>query len=608
MSKKSYCKKVGQRAKYRTPSRFRQKVYQKLIKQRGTCCVADPFQSPLIKGRSKKVFAIILLLLGCFLLVDHMQAKSWHFEKWQVDIQINKDSTFLVRETQTVNFEGAFTWFKRDIAKKDLRRISDIKVFDETGRQLTGDEVEISQKLNQASIKINFNAAGTAQIWTFEYLVHGGLGFFNDYDELYWNAVSSQRDVVINDVDVLVHLPEPIESSQIKQRILLGKTGSKQESNNFQFVDEKTFHFWGQDIAPDENFTIVAGWPKGIIEQSWQDKYLVYLNYLWLILPIVVFVFLFKHWWQYGRDPKLKGTIIAQYEPPKDLTPAEMAVIINQQLQPKDISATIIDLACRGYLKIIETLAKGIFTVKTDYHLIKQKEFLKDSNLKEHETLILTELFHNKNEINIKDLKNKFYRSMPVIKKRIFDQIVFSGYFKNDPSKVRKKYLVIGFVVLLAGFLLSAFISTSVFTLIAVFACGVIILIFALFMPSLTSKGAQAKWHALGFREYLQVAERFRLQDLTPKTFERYLSYAMVFGVEKKWAARFSDIYRQPPDWYVPVAPYLHFSAISFANQISSVSNSFTSSLFSSPGSRASGFGGGGFAGGGGGGGGSSAG
>jgi len=124
----------------------------------------------------------------------------------------------------------------------------------------------------------------------------------------------------------------------------------------------------------------------------------------------------------------------------------------------------------------------------------------------------------------------------------------------------------------------------------------------------LTEKGAEAKWYALGFKEYLQVAERFRLGACTPETFEKYLSYALVFKVEEKWANRFLEIYKKQPSWFESSQPMFPFTVISFTNNISLLSNSVSRAVVSGSASSGSGFGGGGFSGGGGGGGGSSAG
>jgi uncharacterized membrane protein len=98
------------------------------------------------------------------------------------------------------------------------------------------------------------------------------------------------------------------------------------------------------------------------------------------------------------------------------------------------------------------------------------------------------------------------------------------------------------------------------------------------------------------------------MQNLTPDLFEKYLPYAMIFNVEKKWAKNFETMHLPPPQWYhsAVVAGSVggHGSTSSFSP--SAFSSSFISS-FSSSFSSSSGSGGGGSAGGGGGGGGGGA-
>ena len=72
-------------------------------------------------------------------------------------------------------------------------------------------------------------------------------------------------------------------------------------------------------------------------------------------------------------------------------------------------------------------------------------------------------------------------------------------------------------------------------------------------MPARTVEGARALERVLGFEEFLRrvEGERFERVVKTPEMFERFLPFAMAFGVERKWAKAFQDIYREPPRWYV---------------------------------------------------------
>ena len=131
-----------------------------------------------------------------------------------------------------------------------------------------------------------------------------------------------------------------------------------------------------------------------------------------------------------------------------------------------------------------------------------------------------------------------------------------------------------------------------------------ILFVFSQIMPARTIAGARAREATLGFKEFLGrvESERYKQMITSPEMFERYLPFAMAFGVGDKWARAFEDIYREPPTWYTGGSG--QFSAINFASSISSMSSATASSMSSSPGS--SGSGGGGSSGGGSGGGGGS--
>jgi uncharacterized membrane protein len=147
--------------------------------------------------------------------------------------------------------------------------------------------------------------------------------------------------------------------------------------------------------------------------------------------------------------------------------------------------------------------------------------------------------------------------------------------------------------------------SPVAFILAAVLS-GVIVLAFGYFMPARTVAGARAYEDTRGFEEFLRRvdSDRYARVVKTPEMFERFLPYAMAFGVEAKWARAFEDIYKEPPTWYVGTN-MSGFNARSFSSRISTLSTRAGSTMSSSPrSSGGSGFGGGGSSGGGGGGGG----
>jgi uncharacterized membrane protein len=126
-------------------------------------------------------------------------------------------------------------------------------------------------------------------------------------------------------------------------------------------------------------------------------------------------------------------------------------------------------------------------------------------------------------------------------------------------------------------------------------------------MPARTEAGARALEHVLGFLEFQRRVDAEHLKRIIvghPEYFDRYLPFAMAFGVEKKWARAFEGIYTQPPRWYVG-ASVADFSVSRLSASLADFTSAAGSTLSSSPrSSSGSGFGGGGSSGGGGGGGG----
>jgi uncharacterized membrane protein len=150
----------------------------------------------------------------------------------------------------------------------------------------------------------------------------------------------------------------------------------------------------------------------------------------------------------------------------------------------------------------------------------------------------------------------------------------------------------------------------SSISMVAVFVAAglsaLIVALFGLIMPARTVLGARQRERILGFEEFLQRVESDRFERVikTPEMFERFLPYAMAFGVERGWARAFQDVYRQPPTWYVGTNP-MSFNAGTFSGRLSELSTRAGSAMSSSPrSSGGSGFSGGSSGGGSGGGGG----
>jgi len=323
------------------------------------------------------------------------------------------------------------------------------------------------------------------------------------------------------------------------------------------------------------------------------------------LLPFVI-IFIFLHYRNKGRDIKFPKTIVPEFNPPADIRPYLLGSLQNESVDKEDIAGTIIDLAYRGFLKIKKLNDKS-------YELTdSQKE---RTDLGEVEIDILDALFNGNKTTTTEEMAKYFPLKYSLITQKIYKELVSKKYFNESPQLTTGKYIGIGSMAIIFGALALFFVSgilTDLFGYFTVFTLGLDLLVLGIgfliisrFMPAKTEIGSKAYADILGFKMYLNTAERYRLQKLEPEEFEKYLSYAIVFGIEKEWADKFKGLYNKVPDWYEG-----DMSGIYNAYFISSFARSFTAATVtsfavppSSSGSGWSGGGGGGFSGGGGGGG-----
>lgn len=574
-------------------------------------------------------FLFAAVLASALLLVPGtVSAKSYSVESWKNKIDIQTNADFKVAETYVYAFSGQYNFVYRTIPKNRFDSLADVEVWEGGTKYVFAGESELNKDLASSwgkyisyfqdgnyTIKWYFNALDTAKTFTLKYTVKGGIGFFTDHDELYWNVISNDRETGIGLVETTVTLPENSFTKDKLQIRLLTNDGNNLKS---AIIDSRTFTFSGTDLGANSNFTVVCGWPMGLIQgptlaereaaakqKAEEDR----LAAVWLaigvvvnlLLPVITLVVMFSIWFKKGRDEGAKRSIAPEFAPPtKGFLPAQVETLVKEQSSVTAIIATIVDLARQGYLKIFEEQTKILFFKNTDYRLERLSK--KDSGLAGFEKDVLESVFGAKQSVKIADLRNKFYKDIPGIVSAI-DESVYAKYklFANEsPKKVRKKYYLWGALVVGIGVL------SFMLTWGSVIACGFIIMGFGRYMGKRTLEGRVERDKWLGFKLYLAKTDRFGYsENVTQEVFEEYLPFAIIFGVQDAWAKRFADLKFEQPDWYSGSTPY--FSAYLFTSNLNSMLTTTTQSISTSP-SSSSGFGGGGSAGGGGGGGGSGAG
>lgn len=530
------------------------------------------------------VFLVLVLLLAVALPVS-AQSKSLYWDRFDVDISVNKDGTFDVAEKQTIVFtSGTFTYGYRSIDTHLTSSITDIRVSDELG-----DYVQNSSKLpgtftvtpNGTRLEIRWyfkEAADESRTFVVSYRVHGGLRYYDAGDQVWWVAVYPDRSFPVNHSVVTIHVPAPAR---------IDNFDSYFTPADMEQIDDQTVRLTAKErIPPNQSFEVRAQFTHGVVAgkpAAWQQaederaaelEYQAAYNEKWrplvnlvvgaislmllLLAPLAVYLI----WYLRGRD--VQTDFAAEYlpEPPSDLPPGMVGTLLDETADMEDILATLVDLSRRGYIKIEELAPEevGIFgrgVGDFEYTLLKEP----GDELRPYEKELLNALFGRKKKRKLSDLKAKFYTYLPKLRKSLYNEVTESGYFAANPEQVRNRWSVLGvlmliFTVVFACIVLSVlspYTDLAIFLPIGlgIFSFGLIII--ARFMPRKTVKGAEqaARWKA--FRTYLENIDKYTDLKRATELFERYLPYAIAFGLEKEYLKTWERVPETPiPSWYAP--------------------------------------------------------
>lgn len=582
-------------------------------------------------ARRAVLFALAFLVSFSFIIPAQAQGLGgFTLESFDSVIAVHQDGTFDVEETINGEFLQARHGLFRHIPIRYTRedgswfsirlKVVEVTRFDAYEDFHVKEPYSIFREGAFQVIQIGDpNAVHTGPFeYKIKYQVDNALLFHDLKDELYWNVTGDDWGVPLGEVTATVMIEGVKDMRQLPLvDCLAGAVGSQEKKcriNNALYNEVK--------FTATEPLTVQVQFPKAIVSEpsTWKKfNWWFYDNWDWflLIIPLVTAVFLFHAWHYHGRDPKGRGTIVAEYEPPANLLPTEIGTLIDAKVHAHDFSAAIVDLAVRGYVQIIETVEKKLGPDKKTYKFKKLSNA--DEALKPFEKDILQAIFGDKSdkagsgsagkEVELSDRAGQIAAGRAKVATKIYQNMAEQGFYVKNPRTARWTYAGIGIGIAILGHIMGL-VAYSVLDRpiahIAFFTTAGLFLLFAPFMPKRTEKGAIALEMARGFKLFLETAEKYRIEWQEKEgIFEKYLPYAMVFGVADKWAKALATQEGQKvPAWYVMSAGQT-FSAPNFTNSVSSFVNSAAkvAAPSSSGGSGGSGGGsvGGGFGGGGGG-------
>ena len=443
--------------------------------------------------------------------------------------------------------------------------------------------------------------------YTIVYQTDRQLGFFEDFDELYWNVTGNDWSFTIDRAEAIVELPP--EARIINKIAYTGRQGRQGKNYAFQTLRyNKVKFFTTSPLSFNEGLTIAVSWQKGVIPEPTTEEKLKYFfsdnqNSMAALLGLIIlFSYYSLVWLRVGKDPE-KGVIYPQFQPPQGFSPAATRYVMQMGYSDRVFAAAVVNMAVKGFLKIEEN--------KHQFTLTKLNS--NESNLSSGEKKIANKLFGSQNSIKIKQTNHRFLQSaVAALKKSIkreFEKLHFlrnsnkmifgiiisilifaavvltsrepgaaafmtlwlsgwtagTSFLVNNVFKAWKSALTTSgskgtafastwfAIPFVGGELFGLIMFTTLTSVLAVLLILVVIFLNILFYRLLkapTILGRRMMDHIEGFKMYLETAEEERLNMMsapnkTPELYEKFLPYALALDVEVPWTEKFADVLAQ---------------------------------------------------------------
>ncbi len=477
---------------------------------------------------------LALVLLAVLVPRADAQPRSFAIERFAVTLEVNADATLRVREAITIDFRGSHQVFFRTIPVRYERRgvdvalrVSEIHVFDESVAPLKTEVTDLGRAIRiRAEVPGAQNATRTVII---TYRVRRALLDVDGHEELYWNVTGSEWDVPIRQVEAIVSSPPGIPLDRIDSTAYTGSPGAAGSDYTEERADSFLTFRAVRPLRPREGLIIAVDWPPGavrgpgLVQGAW-----------WLLgdnwplgLPLLALVGLLLVRRLYGNDRDESPAIKPEHQPPGGLMPAEGGILVSEKAAPRDVVATLVDLAVRGSIRVEEI---GSVFGETDCVVRRLKPLADDLELRPLERSLLSRLFGSDGSLGerrLSEIRRDYESVFPPIRDEIIGVAGFvlaggAGRFVRSP-------LVLGVGLGLAGLIVAASSPR---------------------MPRKTLRGVEAAARVKGFREFLERASKDELRRLPPDTMHKWLAWAIALGVSERWIHGFDGLTVTEPIWF----------------------------------------------------------
>jgi uncharacterized protein (TIGR04222 family) len=513
----------------------------------------------------KLTFLSIVLLISLFVTTPVLAAKSYYAERFDVLIDIQDNGSAIITETVEFHFEGdPFTFAFREISANQTDGITFMDA------SMDGVPMPIGTQAGQVEVedgdplKVTWHFSPTSNeshVFVIRYRAEGIIRS-GDADTLIWRAVPEDHDYSI--AHSAITLVYPPQATLLEQPSLDSNFDSLSEDNSITLT--------ASGLAEDEDLILTARFASGSLTQTppqWQIQNeqaeaatvrALPVGSIASVLTLILGILgLFTYARANGRD-LIDSPMISSQTPPSDIPPAVIAKLTGQA---HGFMGTIFHLAQRGLLEVNEE--KGFMGSKN--YILTRKEM--NISLSPHEQGLLDVIFKpGETQLNMSEIAGRLAWNNKLFDEPLNQELVQRGWLDPQRQSKRTVLLAVGIIIMFAAVLL--FIVSLIginmipgnLNLVTVFAAfagicaalfmlSIALLIYAAMFSILTPAGEEqsARWKS--FAEYLKQVSNGREPAMSPDFFERYLAYAVIFGLGKKWAEYFQTFGDMPlPIWF----------------------------------------------------------
>ena len=397
---------------------------------------------------------LIFLIIFPFLLF----AES--IESYQIKIEILQSGSLKIKENILYNFgdsphHGIYRdipyLMKTDFIPKEIGLKNFIILMDD--REVKWEKIYHTSG-NYRVLRLKIGDPNTfikgKHLYTISYEIEKGVLYFDDMrDTIRYNAVGNGWRVSINNIQIETIFPPSLSKYNTTFKVFKGYYGSK-DTIPFKWINERKILINIPHLNPHEGVTIEAIFPRGLLEQSGKaNQTLSFFEYLSIYfqypLALIFLIFIYREYKKHSFS--LKKSIAVMYEPPKNMDVLQAGLIYDKFADTEDFPAAVVELAQKGYLEIFPNEKKSIFN--SDPIVATFKKTDKDpKDLSEDERYLLEYiLFRNGSDTfilqkNDPSTSQRIIEGFSKINQMLYDWAVREGYFKENPKKTRKSFLI----------------------------------------------------------------------------------------------------------------------------------------------------------------------